>query len=120
MFSKAVTRLATKCKNSIRVRSRNVTSNATAERFHPSSLVEKKMVWNNKFAAIEDIPKCVSRYTVERTRDLTRIKMNALLMVVTVVGFLGMVTSGKLAAKSGDSVMMENMQWHENVKRPVK
>ncbi|XP_023223100.1 uncharacterized protein LOC111624485 [Centruroides sculpturatus] len=118
MFSKTVTRLATKCKNSIRVRSRNVTSNATAERFHPSSL-EKKMVWNNNFAAIENIPKCVSRYTVERARDLTRIKMNALLMIVTVVGFVGMVASGKLAAKSGDSVMMENMQWHENVKRPI-
>lgn len=50
---------------------------------------------------------------MERANNRTRIRIANIMMVLTVVGCIAAVISGKQAAGSGDSVQRRNLDWHK-------
>lgn len=50
--------------------------------------------------------------TLEKARDKCRIKSCNIMLVLTVIGCIVMVISGKQAAKRGESVVKMNQEFH--------
>lgn len=50
---------------------------------------------------------------MEKTRNWARIKINIIMCVLTGVGCIFMVYSGKQAAKRGESVAKMAQDWHD-------
>lgn len=53
-----------------------------------------------------------SQEQMERCRNQMRIKLANLMMGLTVIGCAIMVYNGKQAAKRGESVTKQNLEWH--------
>lgn len=51
--------------------------------------------------------------TMERANNRTRIRIANLMILSTIIGCIVMIVSGKKAAKSGDSVQKQNLDWHK-------
>lgn len=54
-----------------------------------------------------------SAEVMERCRNRVRIRLANIMMALTVVGCGIMVYSGKEAAKRGESVAKQNIEWHK-------
>lgn len=50
---------------------------------------------------------------MERANNKTRIRVANIMMLLTVVGCIAMVISGKKASEDGDSVAQRNLDWHK-------
>lgn len=50
---------------------------------------------------------------MERCRSKIRIRVSNILMVLTLVGCLLMVRSGKKAAEKGETLQKLNLDWHK-------
>lgn len=50
---------------------------------------------------------------MERARNLMRIRIANIMMVLTLVGCLAMVWSGKKARERGETVEKQNILWHQ-------
>ncbi|XP_059216170.1 UPF0389 protein CG9231 [Stomoxys calcitrans] len=79
----------------------------------PNNLEKRFLVWTGKYKTIEEVPNFVSRDVMERTRNKVRIRLANIMMALTVVGCGIMVYSGKEAAKRGESVTKQNLDWHK-------
>lgn len=53
-----------------------------------------------------------SQEQMERCRNKMRIKLANLMMGFTIIGCIIMVYNGKQAAKRGESVTKQNLEWH--------
>lgn len=77
-----------------------------------NNLERKFLVWTGKFKTIQEVPDFVSQSTMERCRNMMRIKIANYMMVATALGCIAMVYIGKEAAKRGDSITKRNLEWH--------
>lgn len=53
---------------------------------------------------------------MEKARNRTRIRVSNIMMVLTALGCIIMVMSGKKAHESGESVQKSNIDWHREYK----
>ncbi|XP_023313230.1 UPF0389 protein CG9231 isoform X1 [Anoplophora glabripennis] len=88
---------------------------------HKVDKLEKRfLVWTGKYKKIEDVPNFVSQSTIERARNRMRIRIANYMMLATAVGCIIMIYSGKQAAKRGESVQKQNIEWHRKIKEEAK
>lgn len=88
---------------------------------HKVNNLEKRfLVWTGKYKKVEDVPNFVSQQTVERARNRMRIRIANYMMLATAIGCIGMIYSGKQAAKRGESVQKQNLEWHKEIKEGSK
>lgn len=73
------------------------------------------LVWGGKYKTIAEVPDLVSQDTLERARNKARIKINLMMIGVTVLGCLAMIYSGKKAQAAGESVVKINQDWHKKI-----
>lgn len=84
---------------------------------HKVNNLEKRfLVWTGKYKKVEDVPNFVSQQAVERARNRMRIRIANYMMLATAIGCIAMVYSGKQAAKRGESVQKQNLEWHKQIK----
>ncbi|XP_053952873.1 UPF0389 protein CG9231 [Anastrepha obliqua] len=88
--------------------------------YAPNNLEKRFLVWSGKYKTVDEIPPYVSKEVMERCRNRMRIRMSNIMMALTVVGCCIMVYSGKQAAKSGDSVVKQNLDWHKKYNEESK
>ncbi|CAH0557105.1 unnamed protein product [Brassicogethes aeneus] len=81
-----------------------------------NNLERKFLVWTGKYKTVEEVPNFVAQNVMERARNRMRIRIANYMIVGTAVGCLIMVYSGKNAAKRGESVQQQNLEWHKSVK----
>ncbi|XP_058975346.1 UPF0389 protein CG9231-like [Musca domestica] len=79
----------------------------------PNGLEKRFLVWTGKFKSVDEVPNFVSRDVMERCRNTIRIRLANIMMALTVIGCGIMVYSGKEAAKRGESVTKQNLDWHK-------
>ncbi|KAH8371328.1 hypothetical protein KR093_006990 [Drosophila rubida] len=83
----------------------------------PNDLEKRFLVWSGKYKSASEIPSLVSQEEMERCRNKIRIKLANIMIGLTVVGCVIMVYSGKQAAKRGESVTKQNLEWHNQFKQ---
>lgn len=50
---------------------------------------------------------------MERANNRVRIRGANIMMVLTLLGCMAMIWSGKKASQTGDSVQKQNLEWHK-------
>lgn len=56
---------------------------------------------------------------MERANNRVRIRGANIMMLLTAIGCVVMIVSGKKAAESGDSVQKQNLDWHKQYNSDV-
>uniref|UniRef100_A0A1A9UQI2 Uncharacterized protein n=1 Tax=Glossina austeni TaxID=7395 RepID=A0A1A9UQI2_GLOAU len=79
----------------------------------PNNMEKRFLVWSGKYKSIEEVPNFVSPDVMERCRNKVRIRLANIMMLLTVIGCGVMVYSGKEAAKRGETVTKQNLDWHK-------
>jgi len=85
-------------------------------KFEPTYLDKHFLVWSGHYKTRADVPKTVSKEVLERTRSLSRIRINLGFMVVGLAAAALYVYLGKQSFKKGDTVESRNREWHRQVK----
>ncbi|XP_059824418.1 protein FAM162B-like isoform X2 [Hypanus sabinus] len=89
----------------------------------PSNFDKKFLIWTGRFRREEDIPALVSIEMIHAARNKMRVKACYLMVVMTIVACIGMVISGKNAARRHESLTAINMakkaKWRENMQEEV-
>ncbi|XP_075710823.1 protein FAM162A [Rhinoderma darwinii] len=75
----------------------------------PTNFEKKILVWGGRFKNESDIPELVSYETVDSAKSKVRVKFSVLMMLLTVVGCVVMVVSGKQAARQQESLAKQNL-----------
>ncbi|XP_011194404.1 UPF0389 protein CG9231 [Zeugodacus cucurbitae] len=86
----------------------------------PNNLEKRFLVWSGKYKSLDQVPSHVSHDVMERCRNRIRIRVANIMIALTVLGCCIMVYSGKQAAKSGDSVVKQNLDWHKKYNEESK
>ncbi|XP_067647409.1 UPF0389 protein CG9231 [Eurosta solidaginis] len=86
----------------------------------PNNLEKRFLVWTGKYKHVNEIPSHVSHEVMERSRNKMRIRIANIMIALTILGCCIMVYSGKQAAKSGDSVVKQNLEWHKKYNEESK
>ncbi|XP_051869596.1 protein FAM162B-like [Pristis pectinata] len=76
----------------------------------PSSFDKKFLIWTGRFRREEDIPAEVSVEMIHAARNKIRVKGCYLMVVMTIIGCIGTIISGKKAAKRQESLTAMNME----------
>lgn len=71
------------------------------------------LVWTKKFKHVKDVPAYVSRDTMERSRNIMRIRVNLSLIFLALSGAFGAMYLGRKAAAEGQSLLKMNEAWHK-------
>lgn len=88
---------------------------------HKVDNLEKRfLVWTGKYKSIEEVPAYVYQAVVERARNRMRIRIANYMMLATAIGCIAMVYSGKRAAKRGESVTKDNIEWHRQLREDAQ
>lgn len=56
---------------------------------------------------------------MERSRNRIRIRLANIMMVLTVIGCVAMVISGKAAQGRGETLTRKNLEWHKKFNEEV-
>ncbi|ODM98131.1 hypothetical protein Ocin01_08560 [Orchesella cincta] len=81
----------------------------------PTALDKKFLVWSGVFKSADQIPKSLEGEVIHRARSWGRIRMNiGFLFIVAGMGGV-MIYSGKQAAKRGESLEQQNLEWHRKI-----
>lgn len=84
-----------------------------SNRTHKVDELEKRLlVMFKKYNSKEEVPAYVSQDVMEKVRNKFRIRVANIMMLLTIVGCVFMVISGKKAVEKGDSVQKMNQDWH--------
>lgn len=59
------------------------------------------------------MPSYVSQDVMEKSRNKIRIRLANVMMLLTAIGCIFMVWSGKKAAERGETVQKMNLDWHK-------
>ncbi|CAD7003358.1 UPF0389 protein CG9231 [Ceratitis capitata] len=102
------------------IRSMSENSNKPIHSHNPNNLEKRFLVWSGKYKTLDEVPAHVSHEVMERCRNKIRIRVANIMMALTVFGCCIMVYSGKQAAKSGDSVTKQNLDWHKKYNEDSK
>ncbi|XP_054707995.1 UPF0389 protein CG9231-like [Uloborus diversus] len=86
---------------------------ATDKAHAPNTLEKYLLVWMKKYPSVKEVPNHVTFAMMERVRNSARIRIGIFLTILTGLVSVGMIYSGKQAAKRGESLVKMNRQWHE-------
>lgn len=86
----------------------------------PSTFQKRILVFAKKYENMDAIPIQVPSDKWNKARDVARVKVSNYAIVLTLVGALGMIISGKNAAIQGESVEEMRMQWHRDYEEKHK
>ncbi|XP_030387185.1 UPF0389 protein CG9231 [Scaptodrosophila lebanonensis] len=78
-----------------------------------NNLERRFLVWTGKYKSQAEVPDFVSQDVMERCRNKVRIRIANIMIGLTALGCVIMVYSGKEAAKRGESVTKQNLEWHK-------
>uniref|UniRef100_A0A8C5MQG9 Protein FAM162A n=1 Tax=Leptobrachium leishanense TaxID=445787 RepID=A0A8C5MQG9_9ANUR len=76
----------------------------------PTPLDKKILVWGGRYKKQEDIPEILSYEVVDAAKSKVRVKFAGLMMLMTIVGCVVMVISGKRAAGRHESLASYNLE----------
>lgn len=82
-----------------------------------NDLERKLLVMFKKYNSKEEVPTYVNQDVVEKVRNKFRIRVANIMMLLTMIGCILMVISGKKAVEQGDSVMKMNQDWHQEYQK---
>ncbi|XP_013857663.1 protein FAM162B [Austrofundulus limnaeus] len=121
------------CSNKLQETKAEASPAASAQESHPQlqvpglrpSRMDKKMlVWTGRFKSVDQIPDFVSFRTIDAARDKMRIKVANGMIVLTLIGCVVMVISGKRAAARHESLVAYNLEkkarWREEHEKEMK
>lgn len=75
----------------------------------PTNFEKKILVWGGRFKKDSDIPEFVSYEMVDSAKSKVRVKFSVVMMLMTIMGCIFMVISGKKAAKQQESLAKMNL-----------
>ena len=78
------------------------------------------LVMFKKYNSKEEVPTYVNQDVVEKVRNKFRIRVANIMMLLTMIGCILMVISGKKAVEKGDSVMKMNQDWHSEYQKKAQ
>lgn len=99
---------------------KNVSSDSTqapSVRYAPTKWEKRFLVWTKRYPSIDQVPSTVPRETLDKARNKARIYINLGMIGLTIFASIAMIISGKRAAKRGESVQKQNLDWHESHKK---
>ncbi|KAM3935833.1 protein FAM162A [Leptodactylus fuscus] len=76
----------------------------------PTDFEKKILIWGGRFKSESDIPELVSYEMVDAAKSKVRVKFSVLMMLLTIMGCITMVISGKQAAKQQESLSKINLE----------
>ncbi|KAK7494504.1 hypothetical protein BaRGS_00014157 [Batillaria attramentaria] len=78
----------------------------------PSDFDKKILVWTKRYADVSQVPREVTNIQMKKAKDLFRIRVNLMMVAMTVVLAAAYAWSGRRAAQRGDSIVRQNRLWH--------
>ncbi|XP_072254547.1 protein FAM162A [Pyxicephalus adspersus] len=75
----------------------------------PTNLEKKMLVWGGRFKNESEIPEFVSHEMVDSAKSKVRVKFSVIMMLLTIMGCIGMVISGKRAARRHETLASINL-----------
>ncbi|XP_078037320.1 UPF0389 protein CG9231 [Augochlora pura] len=84
-----------------------------ADMHYVSNFDRRVLVWVKKYPSVDRVPRLVPWSTMQRANTTARIRVCYVMMVVSVIGFVYAVVSGKREASSGRHIIGERMKWVE-------
>jgi len=79
----------------------------------PTNYEKKLLVWTKRYKSMEEVPQFVPQDVMERARNLFRVYGMIGMMILTFLGCVVMIESGKRAHERGESVTQMNIEWHK-------
>ncbi|XP_013777697.1 UPF0389 protein CG9231-like isoform X1 [Limulus polyphemus] len=79
----------------------------------PNGFEKRLLVWYKKYPSVVEVPDFVPQSTMERIRNVARIRINIFLCFVTALACIGMIYSGKKAAERGESFAQMSRDFHK-------
>ncbi|XP_077335761.1 protein FAM162A-like [Lithobates pipiens] len=76
----------------------------------PSNFEKKILLWGGRFKKESDIPEFVSYEMVDGAKSKVRVKFSVIMMLLTIMGCIGMVISGKRAAGRHETLANLNLE----------
>uniref|UniRef100_A0A674GR60 Family with sequence similarity 162 member A n=1 Tax=Taeniopygia guttata TaxID=59729 RepID=A0A674GR60_TAEGU len=76
----------------------------------PTSFDKKVLVWSGCFKKEEDIPRHISSEVLDTARNIARIKVCYIMIVLTVLGCVAIIITGKEAAKKHQTLLRVNAE----------
>ncbi|CAN2387736.1 Family with sequence similarity 162 member A [Pristimantis euphronides] len=76
----------------------------------PTNLEKKLLLWTGRFKKESDIPEFVSFEMVDAAKNKMRIRVATMMMLMTIVGCIVMVISGKKAARQQETLVKLNLE----------
>ncbi|XP_063812899.1 protein FAM162A isoform X2 [Pseudophryne corroboree] len=82
----------------------------------PTDFEKKMLLWGGRFKRESDIPEFVSHDMVDAAKSKVRVKFAVFMMLLTILGCIGMVISGKQAAKQNQTLANMNLEKKARIK----
>ncbi|KAL5010918.1 hypothetical protein ScPMuIL_013223 [Solemya velum] len=79
---------------------------------YPSEWDKKLLVWTGIYQNTADVPSSISTTQMKRGRDWFRIRMNIVMLILTILGSAVMIKSGRRDMEAGHNLSNENREWH--------
>ncbi|NXB00415.1 F162A protein, partial [Cnemophilus loriae] len=76
----------------------------------PTNFDKKVLVWSGRFKKEEDIPRHISSEVLATARNIVRIKVCYIMIVLTVLGCVTTIITGKEAAKKDQTLLRVNTE----------
>nr|XP_056705207.1 protein FAM162A [Euleptes europaea] len=76
----------------------------------PSEWDKRFLLWTGRYKKAEDIPETMSFEIIDAARNKMRVRMGYVMIVLTIVGCIVMVISGKQAVARHESLTSQNLE----------
>ncbi|XP_075053537.1 protein FAM162A-like [Mixophyes fleayi] len=76
----------------------------------PTDFEKKILLWGGRFKKESDIPELISHDMVDTAKSKVRVKFSVFMMLLTIMGCITMVISGKQAARQNQSLANINLE----------
>ncbi|KAL1459031.1 hypothetical protein WDU94_011045 [Cyamophila willieti] len=83
----------------------------------PNGLDKSILVWAKKYKSKADIPNLVLSSTYNHARNVVRIKLANITIVLVLLGCVYQVYTGKQEAKKGNTLLKKSLEWHEELRQ---
>ncbi|CAI9540806.1 unnamed protein product [Staurois parvus] len=76
----------------------------------PTNFEKRILVWGGRFKKESDIPEYVSYEMIDAAKSRARVKLSMIMILLTIMGCIGMVISGKRAASRHETLARMNLE----------
>ncbi|KAM9321647.1 protein FAM162A-like [Gastrophryne carolinensis] len=78
--------------------------------YKPNNMDKRFLLWAGRFKKESDIPEYISYEMVDAAKSKVRVKFSVFMMLMTIVGCIAMVISGKQAVRHHQSLTSINLE----------